>query len=158
MGRPPWMRAGLALVAFACAGASAGRTAVYPPAAYAHRVSTTDVSIYWNCARGPRGVRVDGVAQDTGGGQVKFLELELAGADARNRYVSSAKTALKDIVLHPNQVSSFRLRLNPAGTETRYDLFYEYRLGRPMGLDAPQRFLARDACSPTQHRVPKPGH
>ena len=103
----------------------AGQMTVYPPMAYAHRVGVREVTVYWNCSPGPDEVRVEGVAQNTQGGEIKFLELELVGVDRRDHAVSSTTTALKDIILHTNQTSSFASQLKPAGTEARYDLYYQ---------------------------------
>jgi hypothetical protein len=83
------------------------------------------------------------------------MELELGGADARDRYVSEATTALSDIILQSNQISPFVIQLRPAGSEIRYDLFYRYQLDGAMGGDERPRFRARDVCSPMQHRFQK---
>jgi len=97
---------------------------------------------------------------------IKFMEFNLVGVDARDHQVSATGAALPAILLWMNQVSPFRLDLKPAGTETRFDLYYEYRFdeggndrlfaGPP---EAGPRLLAqqlriwlvRDACSETQH-------
>jgi len=155
-----WLGAGVGLMVSACAGAEIGGPAeskLYPPAVYARRVSTNDVDVYWNCTRPePTLVRFEGVVHNWRGGRVKFLELELVGADARDRYVSGGKTALKDFVLYTNQISPYALQVRPAGTEERFDLFYWYYIDARIGESGRQQFLARDACSPHQHRVPKP--
>ncbi len=147
-----WLFACVALLVSACArpGMGPGQTAIYSPASYAHRVSTNEVTIYWNCSLGRDEVGMEGIVQSSKGGQVKFFELELAGADARNRYVSARKAALTDIILYTNQISPFSLQLRPAGGESRYDLFYQYRLSAAFGTDPTPRFLAWDVCSPTQ--------
>jgi hypothetical protein len=152
----------MSLLLSACAGygpggpAEAGST-VYPPALYAHRVSTNDVEVYWNCTRpDPAVVQLEGVVRSVKGGRVKFMELELSGANKQGRYVSSGKTALRDIVLYTNQISPYTLQIRPAGTEERFDLYYWYYVDARIGDSPRQQFLARDACSPTQHRVPKP--
>lgn len=148
------------LMLSACAGAGIGgpsESKLYPPAVYAHRVSTNDVDVYWNCTRPePAVVRFEGVVQNWKGGRVKFMELELDVADARGRYVSGGKTALKDIVLYANQIAPYALQVRPAGTEERFDLIYWYYIDPTIGESARQQFLARDVCSPTQHRVPQP--
>lgn len=155
-----WLVASVSLILSACAGPGNGGPAeskIYPPAVYAHRVSTNEVHVYWNCTRPePTLVRFEGVVQNWKGGQVKFMELELVGADARGKYVSGGKTALKDIVLYANQISPYALQVRPAGVEERFDLFYWYYIDARLGESARQQFLARDACSPTQHRVPQP--
>jgi len=146
----------------------AAEPTVYPPAVFAHRVGTSHVVLYWNCAHPEPGIlRVEGVVQQAGSMQdVRFLELELAGADARDRYVSSATAALPEILLRTNAISAFQLDLRTTGAEVRFDLFYQYRFqdngGRflpassaaaPRLLAQTQRFMARDVCSETQHRV-----
>lgn len=163
--------AGMALSGCAADGTlslPAERPAIYPPAVYAHRVGTSHVVLYWNCARPEPGVlRVEGVAQQAGSMQdVRFLELDLVGVDAGERHVSQGGTSVPDILLHTNQVSPFRVELRTAGTEVRFDLFYRYHFqddgrtivsgpvmagSRPGGQN--QRFMARDVCSETQHRV-----
>ena len=157
-----WYRlvGGLGLMLSACAGAGMGgpsETKLYPPAVYAHRVSTNEVDVYWNCTQPePAVVRFEGVVQNWKGGRVKFMELELVGADGRGRYVSGGKTALRDILLHVNQLSPYALHVRVDGGEKRFDLFYWYYVDATIGESPRQQFLARDACSPTQHRVPKP--
>ncbi len=150
----------LAVALSACAGDGTGRLPgatppVYPPAAFAHRVSTADISVYWNCTRPePEVVRLDGVVQNSGGRELEFVELDGNAVDARDRSVSAARTSLKDLVLHTNQISPFTLDIRVPGTTTRLDLYYTYRLG--LGRSDVRQF-ARDVCSETQHRVPQPG-
>ena len=142
--------------------------AVYPSAVFAHRVGTSHVVLYWNCVSPEAGILlVEGVVQQAGSMQdVRFLELDLAGADARDRYVSSATAALPEILLRTNAISPFQLDLRTTGVEVRFDLFYQYRFqdndGRflpassaaaPRLLAQTQRFMARDVCFETQHRV-----
>ena len=143
-------------------------SATYPPAVFSHRVGTSHVVLYWNCTRPEPGLlRLEGVAQQAGSSQpIRFLEMELAGVDARELYVSQAFAALVDILLHTNQISPFGLDLRTTGTEVRFDLFYRYHFqdnGHPFvagplvgwsRLSAQnQQFMARDVCSETQHRV-----
>jgi hypothetical protein len=110
---------------------------------------------------------VEGVAQNPWASQeVRFLELELVGVDGQERSVSEAATAVPDFLLRTNEISPFHLDLRTAGTEVRFDLFYQYRFqdnggrflaGSPVGvprlLAQTHRFMARDVCSETQHRV-----
>jgi hypothetical protein len=145
---------------------------LYPPAVFAHRVASSHVELYWNCGRPEPGVlRLDGVAQNTWAQQeVRFLELDLAGVDERDRPVSHAATALPDFLLRTNQISPFQMDLRTTGTEVRFDLYYRYRFqenggrfmaGHPVGvsrlLAQTTGFMARDVCSETQHRMLKPG-
>ncbi|MEK7206013.1 MAG: hypothetical protein AAB254_10960 [candidate division NC10 bacterium] len=158
----------LALALGACASPAA-QPAPYPPDAYAHRVATSHVVLYWNCGRPEAGIlRGEGVAQNPWSSQeVRFLEVEVVGVDNRERTVSHAKGAAQDILIRTNQFSPFQMELRPAGSEVRFDLYYEYRfqdveeqarlagplVGAPRLLAQTQRFLARDACSETQHRA-----
>jgi hypothetical protein len=93
--------------------------------------------------------------QNVRGGAVKFVELELTGADARGRYVSEARTTLKDVLLQPTRVALFVIELRPAGSESRFDLFYRYQVDAVSGGEERPRFRALDVCSPTQHRFAK---
>ncbi len=150
---------------------------VYPPAAFSHRVGTTQVVLYWNCLRPDTGVlRMDGVAHSPYFSAVRSLEFELVGVDANDRIVSEAKGATRDYVLRTNQVSPFQLDVTAVGSEVRFDLYYHYRSqenlrsqgnlgtivagplmgGRILLVQATNRFLARDVCSETQHRIPQP--
>jgi hypothetical protein len=147
--------AGLTASACAAGGMDTAPATIYPPAAYSQRVATNDVTIYWSCTREATQVRFEGVVQNARGGAVKFMELELAGADARDRYVSEARTALKDIVLQTNQIASFVIQLRPTGGESRFDLFYRYQVDSAIGGDERPRFRALDVCSPTRHRFRK---
>lgn len=158
----------LALALGACASPAA-RPAPYPPDTYAHRVASSHVLLYWNCHRPEPGfLRVEGVAQNPWSSQeVRFLEVEIVGVNNQERTVSHAKGAAQDILIRTNQFSPFQMELRPAGSEVRFDLYYEYRfqdveeqarlagllVGAPRVLAQTQRFLARDACSETQHRA-----
>ncbi len=133
----------------------------YPPAVFAHRVSTTAVTVYWNCTRpSPGALQVDGVVQNTGGGVVQFAEVEIVSVDARDRTIASVRSAVRDVQIETNQISPFQLGLPTVGAEARIDLYYEYSLRSLVGFGAarvsPERFRARDVCSESQHRVPKP--
>lgn len=146
---------------------------IYPPAAYSHRVGTDPVVLYWNCARPESGVlRLEGVAQNPHSAQpVRFLELELVGVDGKERTVSHVKGEARDFLLRTNEITPFQLDLRTAGSEARFDLFYQYRfqegdhlpvvaarlVSTSMLVAQEKRFMARDVCSETQHRVPKPG-
>ncbi len=161
-----WAVTVIAVAATACATddawrASTAQPPLYPPAVFAHRVSTTDVSVYWNCVEAePGALGVDGVVQNTGGGSVQFAEVEIVSVDAGDRAVASVRTAVRDQTLQTNQISPFHLGLRTVGAEARIDLYYEYRVRPHFGLGgfraSPERFRARDICSESQHRVPKP--
>jgi len=129
-------------------------SAPYPPDVYQHRVSTNEVEIYWNCtAPGAGTQRMEGVVRNTKGGAVKFMELELEAVDAQGRYGASAKTALPVIKLFANQLAPFALQLSAGADAQRFDLFYNYERDAAPGDALQVRFLARDVCSPTQHRI-----
>ena len=161
-----WMAAVLYLGAAACATEDDWRSiptppSVYPPAAFTHRVSTSDVMVYWNCTRPePDALRMEGVVQNISGGVVQYAEVELVSVDARDRTIASMRSAVRDPMLQTNQISPFLLGLRTVGAEARIDLYYEYRARSFFGPGSfqvsPQRFRARDVCSESQHRIPKP--
>jgi hypothetical protein len=163
---PRWLVGFLGLGVAACAAEGSRpslptQASLYPPAVFAHRVSTTDVSVYWNCTRPEsNALRVDGVVQNTGGGSVQYAEVEIVSVDTRDRTIASVRSTVRDAALQPNQISPFQLGLRTVGAEARIDLYYEYRVRSAVGMGglqvSPQRFRARDICSETQHRVPKP--
>jgi hypothetical protein len=144
----------VAVGAAACAvdGASrvpASQPPLYPPAVFAHRVSTSEISVYWNCARPePDVLRVEGVVQNTGGGSIPYAEVEIVSVDARDRTIASVGAAVRDAILQTNQISPFQLTLRMVGAETRF--------GFGVGQAYREQFRARDVCSESQHRVPKP--
>ncbi len=164
---------GLALAACAGGGMTGlpvAETIAYPPPGFVHRVASSHVDLYWNCARpSPEAIRLDGLAFNPWSAQeIRFLEFELVGVDARERAVSSAKGEARDFLLGTNRSTPFQLDVKSTGTEVRFDLFYQYRfnegndgrllagppVGRPLLLaQAMKRFMARDVCSESQHRV-----
>jgi len=109
------------------------------------------------------------------------------GVDDQDRQVSATSAALPAILLYTNEVSPFNLALKPAGTETRFDLYYQYRFDEGFKVGGTETrfelhyqyrvgeggndrlfagppgagprllaqklrvYLARDACSETQH-------
>ena len=152
---------GVGMAACATEGSRPSAPPLYPPAVFAHRVSTSDVTVYWNCTQPESGaLRVDGVVQNTGGGSVRYAEMEIVAVDARDRTIASVRSAVRDLTLQANQISPFQLGLRTVGAEARIDLYYEYRVRPHFGFgglqSSTERFRARDVCSETQHRVPKP--
>jgi len=190
-----WLAATSALFLGACAGggespqflSSALKTD--PTAGFTHRVANAQVVLYWTCTRPEPGLlRVEGVAQSPWSPQpIKFMEFNLVGVDDRDRQVSATSAALPAILLYTNEVSPFNLALKPAGTETRFDLYYQYRFDEGFKVGGTETrfelhyqyrvgeggndrlfagppgagprllaqklrvYLARDACSETQH-------
>ncbi len=157
----------------ACAADGAWRIATltpphYPPPGYAHRAASSHVVLYWNCANPVPGMlRLEGLAFNPWSPEeIRYLEFELVGVDNRDRAVSAVKTQAADFQLRTFQSTPFQLDLQPTGTEVRFDLYSQYRFhegdgdrliaGPAVGrgsLVAQElfRFLARDACSETQH-------
>jgi hypothetical protein len=178
------MRAGLLLLLgiglSACAGGGTSATAAstpYPPPGYAHTVKSAHVQLFWNCTRPEAGVmQVAGVAVNPWSVQpIRFLEFTLVGVDANERSVSSAKGEAKNFLLRTWESTPFQLDLRTAGGEVRYDLYYQYQfqdkdhdriIGKvawdgspepasgPLLLAQTVGFMARDACSDSQHRTP----
>jgi hypothetical protein len=141
----------------------------YPPPGYAHRVESSHVALYWNCTQPEPGLlQLAGRAFNPWSDQpVRFLELELVGVDDREHTVSGAKAEAADLQIYTNQSTPFQLDLRTAGTEVRFDLYYQYRFqdrGHNAIVAGPVpggsfrlaqqtiRSLARDVCSETQHR------
>lgn len=162
-----WLFLGLVCIgAAACASdptplTSMMQSALDPPAGFARRVSTPDVSVLWNCTQPePGALQVEGVVQNTGSGTVRFAQVELVSVDVRDRTIASVRAAVPDQIIQMNQRSPFRLGLRTVGAEARVDLHYEYRLGSRFGAGGPDpspvRFRARDVCSDVMHRVPPP--
>jgi hypothetical protein len=137
------------------------------PSAFAHRVGSAHVVLYWNCERPEAGrLQLDGIAQSPWS-EIRSLEFELVGVDRRDRIVSEIRGEARDPVIGSNQISPFRLDLQTVGGEVRFDLFYQHQFV-PEGMDAllagpptprprlvgqANRFLIRDACSEAQHRA-----
>jgi hypothetical protein len=170
-----WLAAAWAFSLAACA--SGGESTQFlssalkgdPTAGFTNRVSSNQVVLYWNCMRPEPGIlRVEGIAHNPWSSQaIRFLEFDLVGVDDRDRQVSGTSAALPAILLWTNETSAFRLDLKTAQTEARFDLYYQYRFNEgdsrifagPPGA-GPQRltqqlrrFLVRDVCSETQHRI-----
>ncbi len=165
----------LALAALALGGCAAGEgTSSYgtagptqPAVAYAHRVSTSEVVLYWNCERPePGALRVEGIAQNQWTDQpIVSLRFELVGVDAQEHSVSEARAEARDSQILLNQSTPYRLDLRTSGREVRFDLFFQYYFtlpemegrfaGPPMApprlLAETMRNLVRDVCGEAQH-------
>jgi len=159
-----------ACVSFEATQQSGGQPTPYPPNHFGHRVANADLVLFWNCERpDPSVLRLDGVAQNPWSAQpIRYLEFELVGMDGRDRVVSQAKGTARDILIYTSQVSPFQLDLRTVGSEARFDLFYEYKFLEAEDKDAllsgpvvegwrllaqTSRYMARDVCSETKHRV-----
>jgi hypothetical protein len=139
---------------------------------FAHRVATSEVVLLWNCLETEPGLlRVVGEAQNPWQAQpIQYLEFDLVGVDAQERTTAQATGAARDFQIRTNQRSPFELTLKTAGTEVRFDLYYNYRfhdereMGGTMGvlvagppmisprlLAQTQTFLVRDVCGAVQH-------
>ena len=145
-----------------------------PPEALAHRVATSEVVLLWNCVEPEPGLlRVEGVAQSPWQAQpIRYLEFQLVGVDAQERTTAQTAGAARDVQLFTNQSTPFQLVLKTAGTEVRFDLYYDYRFNEGFDIGATQgvlvagppmagprlfaqthTYLVRDACGATQHRA-----
>ena len=155
-----WLAAAVAAVLSGCGGAGT-QPPIYPQAVFEHRVSTSDVTVYWSCTEPePNVLTVEGVVQNIGGGPVEFAQVELVAVNASDRNVGSARASVRDIMIQTNQNSPFLLQVRRLGDEARFDLYYWYYASESFGFGRPGRrefrSMARDACSPAQHRFPKP--
>jgi hypothetical protein len=139
---------------------------------FAHRVATSEMVLLWNCLQPEPGqLRVEGVAQNPWQAQpIQYLEFALVGMDAQERQTAQVSEAARELQIRTNQTAPFRLTLKTAGTEVRFDLYYNYRFNDNVDFGArrgvlvagpptarsrliaqTQTFLVRDACSLTQH-------
>ena len=159
-------------------GPGTGTISGSPPEAFAHRVATSEVVLFWNCIQTNAGqLRLEGVAQNPWAAQpIRFLEFDLVGLDAQGRMTAETAGMARDLQLHTNQTTPFQLDLKTTGTEVRFDLYYRYyfleffeggkkdpRLagppmaGPPMAgpriLAQTNTFVARDVCADNQHRA-----
>jgi len=140
----------------ACAGLPATS---FPPEAFQRRVADGRVELYWNCSWPEPGLlQVEGIAQSPWTQDIRFLELELVGVNAQGRTLGAARAPVRDIVLHTNAPSPFRLLLRTTGAEARTDLYYQYRhhgdsddgFGFPRFGTEFHRSYVRDACAGPQ--------
>jgi hypothetical protein len=152
-----------------CASRQAAAPA-YPPDAFAHRVADSHLVLYWSCSRPQAGrLRLEGVVHNPWEAQpIRYFEFELIGLDAQERTVSRTTGGARDIQIFTNQITPFHADLKMAGSEVRYDLFYQYKfsdgdlrdarltgpgVGQPRFFAQESRSLVRDACSESHHRA-----
>jgi hypothetical protein len=151
-------------------------TSGLPPEAFAHRVGTSELVLFWNCSQPEPGViRIEGIAQSPWQAQpIRYLEFTLLGVGAQEETTAKATGTARDIQIMTNQSSPFQLNLKSAGAETRFDLYYNYRYAHEYDSSSSligtrgtvvagpamvnsrlfaqtETFLARDVCSPTEH-------
>jgi hypothetical protein len=174
---------GAALALTACAQTGAGDATVqqqYPPSEFAHRVASPAVELFWNCNQASNAVLFQGIAFNQWfAGEVLDLKLELVGVDAGERTVSNNHTT-EAFRIGTMRSAPFQLTVQPAGSEVRYDLYYQYQYREPGDRDTgekhtdrrpaapillassgpfmlaqvpPTSFLARDVCSPNKLRA-----
>ena len=156
-----------------CVGMEAPGSGTMPgssPETFAHRATTSDVVLLWNCLETEPGLlRVEGVAQSPWQMQpIRELEFDLVGVDAQDRTTAQTAGAARDFQIFTNQSTPFQLALEKAGTEVRFDLYYRYHFDEewdnsamvagpptagPRLLAQTRRFLVRDVCGATQHRA-----
>ena len=145
-----------------------GSMSAAPPETFTHRVATSEVVLLWNCLQPESDqLRLEGVAKNPWAAQpIHYLEFELVGVDGQERTTARGAGAARDLQILTNQSSPFQLGLKTAGTEVRFDLYYNYRFhydfdtsarlaGPPMAgprrLAQTNTFMVRDACGATQH-------
>jgi hypothetical protein len=145
-----------------------GSLSAAPPETFSHRVATSEVVLFWNCLQPePDQLRLEGVAKNPWAAQpIRYLEFELVGVDGQERTTAQISGAARELQILTNQSSPFQLGLKTAGTEVRFDLYYNYRFnsefdtsarlaGPPMAgprlLAQTNTFMVRDACGATQH-------
>ncbi len=128
------------------------------PSAFAHRMISENVELYWSCSRPtPSRIQVDGIAKNTGKGEVHLLQMELHDVDRRTGDILQSGVAASDTILHSDRFSPFQLDLQPATADGRVDLLDAYRItsiGIIKTTYMDKEFTARDVCSLTQHPNP----
>ena len=131
------------------------RPVTYQAAAFAHRMVSPDMELYWSCARPqPRLVRVDGIAKNIGRGEVHLLELELHDVDRQTGSILQSGAAVSDIILHPDIFSAVQVEVQPATADGQIDLLYTYRItsvGIIKTSNIDKEFQAHDICAATHH-------
>ena len=167
MVRQAMLLVGMAMGVTACVAVDTARTGA-PLEAFTHRVATSEVVLLWNCVRpASGGLHLEGVARSPWQSQpIRYLELQLVGVDAQDRETTEAAGKARDTQILTNEESPFQLDLRTAGTEVRFDLYYQYRFNQEYEtallagppLVGPRRYaqtttthMVRDACSSTQH-------
>lgn len=140
------------------------------PDSYSQRAGSARVVLYWNCLRPEPGMlRMQGLAHNPHLAELRFLEFELVGVNAREATVSQAGGSAGDVVIRTNQFSPFALDLKTAGSEVRYDLYYTYRAQQilkselaaagltvaPLLAQAEQRGFVRGACGDPRAGSPR---
>ena len=138
-----------------------------PPEALAHHTANSEVVLLWNCLQPASSVlRVEGLARSPWQAQpIRYLEVQVVGVNAQGRQTAEAAWKARDIQLFTNQQSPFQLELRTAGSEVRFDLYYQYlfnqeydttmlvgpaMVGRRLYAQTKTN-MVRDACSATQH-------
>ncbi len=150
----------------------------YPPAGAAHRVASPAIELFWSCSRPDTNtVRVEGWAINRWYTmEVRDLRLELVGVGADSGNSSAQAVAA---MLSPMRSAPFLLDITAAGSETRFDLYYEYRFQEPgddtfdtsrapaslspgilvaasqpwLIVQVPSRFLVWNVCDESLHRI-----
>ena len=145
-----------------------GSMSAAPPETFTHRVATSELILLWNCLQPESGqLRLEGVAKNPWAAEpIQYLEFELVGMDGQERKTARGAGAARDLQILTNQSSPFQLELKTAGTEVRFDLYYNYRfrsdfdtsarlagppLAGPRLLAQTSTFMVRDACGAAQH-------
>ena len=131
------------------------RPETYTPSAFAHRLVSQDVEIYWSCSRPqPTLLRVDGIAKNIGKGEVRLLQMELHDVDRQTGVILQSGTAVPDISLHPDNFSPVQVELQPPTANGQVDMLYTYRItsiGILKTTNMNKEHTARDVCSAEQH-------
>lgn len=105
----------------------------YPPLGFAHQASSLAVELFWNCTHpAPGTLLLEGTAFNLwSGSEISFLEFDLVGVDSHGYTVSQTSGAARDLIFGMMRSTPFQLALPTTGSETRFDLFYQYRFQEP---------------------------
>jgi hypothetical protein len=136
-----------------------GEPVARPPGAFQHERTTEDLKLYWSCTFAPGLLRVDGIAENVGQGEVRTLLLQVNGLDSVQHRILRSSAGIPDVVLYPMDRVPFHLDMKPTGAEVRFDFFYQYEVlvvhrTLPPVPPVSKEFTIRDVCKPGVDRSP----
>ena len=129
---------------------------VPPPASFAHRATSPDLELLWNCSQlQPQIMRITGAAHNIGQGEVRSVLLTARSVKLGDAPLVVTAEALPEIILYASEPSPFQVDLQLEKTATRIDLSAGYRVtpsvGAPDSAGPLENLAADDVCSPSRY-------
>ena len=129
---------------------------VPPPASFAHRATSPDLELLWNCTQlQPQVMRLTGAAHNIGQGEVRSILLTDRSVKLGDAPLLITAEALPEIILYASEPSPFQVDLQLEKTPTRIDLSAEYRVtpsvSAPDSAGPQENLAADDVCSPSRY-------